>query len=98
MCIRDRLCACMCIVCAFVLCAGASYTVDRVRGNCTVGTIDPVGFDAISTSTGLRMRNSHEFFFDDSNDYSYEGIVSFFKLPLGNTLLSHLLFSVVIVS
>lgn len=51
-----------------------------------MGTIDPVGFDAISTSTGLRMRNSREFFFDDSNDYSYEGIVSFFELPVGNAL------------
>ncbi|KAK7096301.1 uncharacterized protein [Littorina saxatilis] len=59
---------------------GASYTVDRQRGNCTMATIDPVGFDALHTNTGLRMRTAHEFFFDQETDYSYEGIRSLRQL------------------
>lgn len=47
-----------------------------VRGNCSVSIINPDGFDAVRTTSGLvRMRSPEEFFFGGETDYSYEGIV-----------------------
>lgn len=66
----------LCLLNRVCVCLGVSYFIDMVRGNCSVSIINPDGFDAVRTTSGLvRMRSPEEFFFGGETDYSYEGIV-----------------------
>ncbi|XP_056002711.1 uncharacterized protein LOC130049325 isoform X2 [Ostrea edulis] len=54
---------------------GVAYTIDTMRGNCTVGPIPQPSFDAESVDNShIRMTTPKEFFNFDDNQYTYQGV------------------------